>query len=151
MNRQAIAFISLFSLILMLSVYYISMDDDSILVMEQPQEVLVDESVLMKEQLEEREETDLQEQKEIIGSENSIEEKEEALNKIEQLDQLGQLSQEMMQLLSEKGITSVVEIDEHVVRVCIFDQQESKELANEIMNLLYELVPIDKTIELTFS
>lgn len=151
MNRQAIAFISLFSLILMLSVYYISMDDDSIEVMEQPQEVLIDESIVMKEELEENQESDRQEQKEIIGGESSMEEKEEALNKIEQLDQLGQLSQEMMNLLKENGIVGVVEIDEHVVRVCVFEQQESSELANEIMSLLYELVPIDKTIELTFS
>lgn len=151
MNRQAIAFISLFSLILMLSVYYISMDDDSIEVMEQPQEVLIDESIVMKEELEGNQESDRQEQKEIIGGESSMEEKEEALNKIEQLDQLGQLSQEMMDLLKENGIVGVVEIDEHVVRVCVFEQQESSELANEIMSLLYELVPIDKTIELTFS
>lgn len=151
MNRQAIAFISLFSLILMLSVYYISMDDDSIEVMEQSQEVLIDESIVMKEELEENQESDRQEQKEIIGGESSMEEKEEALNKIEQLDQLGQLSQEMMDLLKENGIVGVVEIDEHVVRVCVFEQQESSELANEIMSLLYELVPIDKTIELTFS
>lgn len=151
MNRQAIAFISLFSLILMLSVYYISMDDDSIEVMEQPQEVLIDESIVMKEELEENQESDRQEQKEIIGGESSMKEKEEALNKIEQLDQLGQLSQEMMDLLKENGIVGVVEIDEHVVRVCVFEQQESSELANEIMSLLYELVPIDKTIELTFS
>ena len=151
MNRQAIAFISLFSLILMLSVYYISMDDDSIEVMEQPQEVLIDESIVMKEELEGNQESDRQEQKEIIGGESSMEEKEEALNKIEQLDQLGQLSQEIMDLLKENGIVGVVEIDEHVVRVCVFEQQESSELANEIMSLLYELVPIDKTIELTFS
>ncbi len=151
MNRQAIAFISLFSLILMLSVYYISMDDDSIEVMEQPQEVVIDESIVMKEELEGNQESDRQEQKEIIGGESSMEEKEEALNKIEQLDQLGQLSQEMMDLLKENGIVGVVEIDEHVVRVCVFEQQESSELANEIMSLLYELVPIDKTIELTFS
>ena len=151
MNRQAIAFISLFSLILMLSVYYISMDDDSIEVMEQPQEVVIDESIVMKEELEGNQESDRQEQKEIIGGESSMEEKEEALNKIEQLDQLGQLSQEMMDLLKENGIVGVVEIDEHVVRVCVFEQQESSELANEIMSLLYELVPMDKTIELTFS
>ena len=90
MNRQAIAFISLFSLILMLSVYYVSMDNDDVAVI-QPQDhevvsTLSDGSQPLKDQINEQDQSEIQKQKEILGTKGDSEEKSEALDAIAKLE-----------------------------------------------------------------
>lgn len=70
MNRQAIAFISLFSLILMLSVYYVSMDNDDVAVI-QPQDhevtsTLSDSSQPLKEQINEQDQSEIQRSESVV-------------------------------------------------------------------------------------
>ena len=155
MNRQAIAFISLFSLILMLSVYYVSMDNDDVAVI-QPQDhevvsKLSDGSQPLKDQINEQDQSEIQKQKEILGTKGDSEEKSEALDAIAKLENKQKQQQEYEALLSEQGFKCVVEIDESVVRVTVYEQGKDLNLANQIMNLLYEKVGNEKTIEVSFS
>lgn len=155
MNRQAIAFISLFSLILMLSVYYVSMDNEDVAVI-QPQDhevisTLSDSSQPLKEQINEQDQNEIQKQKEILGTKGDSEEKSEALDAIAKLENKQQTQQEYEELLSSHGFKCVVEIDEQVVRVSVYEQGKDLNIANQIMNLLYEKVGDEKTIEVSFS
>lgn len=151
MNRQAVAFISMFSLILMLSVFYISMDDDTIQVVTPQTEEKTDDLV-MKELLDEKKQEEISQQKEIIGSQyGSPEEKNEAIKKIAGIEDVKKLEDELNSLLSENGYNNLVEISEAVVRITVYGQEKNSASASNCMNLVYRLIPEDKTIEVHFG
>ncbi len=153
MNRQAIAFISLFSLILMLSVYYVSMDNEEIAVI-QPQDHEVveagDDSEALKEKIDEQDQDEIQKQKEILGSGSDSESKNEALGTLAEIETTQKLQDEMTQQLSDAGYKTVVEIDKNVIRVTVYEQGKDQTIAAAIMNLLYEQAG-ERTIEVSFS
>lgn len=154
MNRQAVAFISLFSLILMLSVYYVTLDDNSISVIE-PQDhetVKVDDQSVMKDQVDGKLDEEILKQKEVLGSnEPSEAEKSEALEKISFIESVKKSQEDLTKLLTDKGYKNLVEISDSLVRITIYEESKSNELANEIMLLVYPLIDSEKSVEIYFG
>lgn len=72
MNKQALAFISMFTLVLMLSVYYVSLEEENPQI---PNNEVADVMALMHQKNEEDKENKLSELKEVLGSKESSEEK----------------------------------------------------------------------------
>lgn len=154
MNRQAVAFISLFSLILMLSVYYVTLDDNSISVIE-PQDhekIDVDDQTVMRDQVDGKLDEEILKQKEVLGSnEPSGAEKSEALEKISLIESVKKSQEALTKLLTDKGYKNLVEISDSLVRITIYEESKSDELANEIMLLVYPLIDQEKSVEIYFG
>ena len=150
MNKQALAFISMFSLILMLSIYYVSLSETP----EDNHVVNNVESVmmLMKKQNEEKKESRVLELKQVLGKADSSEEKkQEVLNEIETIENNKKNEKAIMDELEANNIQSVVTIENNMVKVNVFELEKSKEKADEIMKIVYSKIKPNQSIELVFS
>ena len=150
MNKQALAFFSMFTLVLMLSIYYVSLEPTPVNNDETDQIKTV--MMLMQEQNDEKKELLLLELKEQLASTTISESKKvEVLSKIDQLESNKKIEENVVEVLLEKGIKSVVCIENKVVSINIFEVEESSKKAEEIMTLVYKLVGSNLSIELIFS
>lgn len=151
MNKQALAFISMFTLVLMLSIYYVSLEEE--LPQQQPQRNDVTSVMAqMKEQNNERKEEQILDLKGILGSKEASEEKKkEILNEIDEVEANKRVEDETMAILSDHNIQSVVLVEDGIIKVNVFEIKKSNEKAAEILNLVYSKVKPNQSIELVFS
>ena len=159
MNRQALAFLTLFSLILMLSVYYVTLPPDTTSVMSE-QEQKNEEEISTQEQARTslQQEADKKKDEEINKNSNVVSspdanetDKQKALETIDQLKNSKALQEEIVKVLSDAGYMADVEISENTCIISIFEQQESKELAKSIMKLVNTKIKNEYFIEVTFK
>lgn len=152
MNKQALAFMSMFTLVLMLSIYYVSLDET---MNNKPVEVVNDiTSVMsmMKERNIEETENTLAQLKEQLGlAQNSEEKKKEILLKIEKTEENKKIEEKITETLDSKEIKNVVQIENDIVHVNIFEVEKSDKKAEEIMKFIYSHIQSNQTIELIFS
>ncbi len=150
MNRQAVAFLSMFTLILMLSIYYVSLESDPVTVNSSNNDV---NSViaLMQEKISDSKNEEIQKQKEILGSNEQDEQKNQAMETIAQLEEDQKKEKEIIQTLQELNLKSVVEIKESIIQITIYEQSENEELATQILNLVYPFMDENYSMELSFS
>lgn len=152
MNKQALAFMSMFTLVLMLSIYYVSLDET---MNNKPVEIVNDiTSVmsLMKEKNIEETENTLSQLKEQLGlAQNSEEKKKEILMKIETIEENKKIEEKITETLNNKEIKSVVQIEKDIVHVNVFEIEKSDKKAEEIMKFIYSHIKPNQTIELIFS
>lgn len=161
-NKQSIWLLTLFSLILVLSVYYITMpseflanttnevskkDEETVKVKQS--EVI---STLKVENEEEREEkiTELQT---ILTSETSTsEEKNNAYEELKTLNILKGKEEEISAKITEQyNVENFVKINNDQVRVVIIKDKHDTKLANEIMNLVQESFDTKMYISVKFQ
>ncbi|WP_273399539.1 hypothetical protein [Traorella massiliensis] len=151
MNKQALAFISMFTLVLMLSIYYVSLET----IPPQSNTPVSDISSVMavlNEQNQEKKDTlVLQLKEQLASSETSEEKKKEVLSKIETIENSKQTEEKIVAALEQKGFKSVVNIEDDIVKTSVFEVEKSNEKAAEIMRLIYPLISSNQTIELVFS
>lgn len=152
MNKQALAFMSMFTLVLMLSIYYVSLDDT---INNRPTEVVQNVTSvmsMMKEKNVEETEKKLVQLKEQLGlSDISEEKKKEILNNIEKIEDNKKNSDKISEILTNKQIKNVVQIENEVIHINVFELEKSDKKAEEIMKLIYSHVKGNQTIELIFS
>lgn len=152
MNKQALAFMSMFTLVLMLSIYYVSLDET---INNKPVEVVNDVTSvmsLMKERNDEETEKTLLQLKEQLGlSQISEEKKKEILNNISKIEENIKKEEKISEILTNKQIKNVVQIKNDIVHINIFDVEKSDKKAEEIMKLIYSQIQANQTIELIFS
>ena len=150
MNKQALAFFSMFTLVLMLSIYYVSLE--SLPEVNDNENQIKTVMVMMQEQNDEQKETLLLDLKQQLASTTISESKKiEILSKIEEVESNKKTEQKIVNILKEKSIQSVVCINKNVVSVNIFEIEESSKKAEEIMSFIYKSVNSNQTIELIFS
>ncbi|MEF9961608.1 MAG: hypothetical protein RR863_03575 [Erysipelotrichaceae bacterium] len=155
MNKQAFAFLTLFSLILLLSVYYVTLPPDDALVMkvEDPTKVAPkDNADVLKKNIEKDNEKEIKKNGEIIANDKVKGElKQEALVKIDQLKQQRQNEEELVLKLKEIGYQSVVEIKDKNCKVSIFKQKANKEVAGKIIKQIDEWTKKKYFTEVSFK
>lgn len=163
MNKQALAFLTLFSLILMLSVYYVTLPNDVTAVISeetQQESTKTDDTSSADEEgsttMQETIEKNLNEQINaatavMAASDSSESEKQEALAKIEELKNIQQQQKEIESKLSAKKLDTAVEISDGVCRITIFGSEENKENVNTAMNTAYQIVKDNYLLEVTFK
>ena len=163
MNKQALAFLTLFSLILMLSVYYVTLPNDITAVISeetQQESTKTDDTSSADEEgsttMQETIEKNLNEQINaatavMAASDSSESEKQEALAKIEELKNIQQQQKEIESKLSAKKMDTAVEISDGVCRITIFGIEENKENVNTAMNTAYQIVKDNYLLEVTFK
>ncbi len=147
-NKKSLWFLTLFSLILVLSVYYITMPSDLLLTNNSAYEEEVNNSngsspvikesellVAMRVELEEErsiKKSDLQGL--LTNNEATAEEKNEALEELKYLNFLsGQEESLEAKIKSEFNIDSFIEIDGNQITVVAIKKEHDKDLANKIM------------------
>ena len=149
-NKKGVWFLTLFSLILVLSVYYITMPTELMITQNidnkeektKPTVKTEDSSILVALRVEEDEniEKEIESLKKIISnSESSIEEKNTAFEKMKELN----ANRSKEEILEEKikathNLKSFVKIDDKTISVTINDKKHSVELANKIMRTIQE-------------
>ncbi len=148
MNKQNLWFLTLFSLILVLSVYYITMPNELLLSNKNKETVTstkvneiienVSPLVAMRVSLEEERQNEMDVlQEQLTNEATSGEEKNNAYEKLRYLNELpGKEEKHEKEIKKEYGIDCFVKIDNNNINsVCISDKHDST-LANNIMRLI---------------
>lgn len=143
-NKKGVWFLSLFSLILILSVYYITMPSELLISNNkvdkeelQPTIKTEDSSILVALRVEEDEniEKEIESLKKIISDSNSsIEDKNAAFEKMKELKS----NRSKEEILEEKikssfNLNSFIKIDGKFINITINDDNHNTEIANKIM------------------
>ena len=181
MNKQALAFLTMFSLILMLSVYYVTLPADSTSVMEeqapQSDKKADKENTAAKTEDAQGKTEEAQEQKKDTSEsadgstklQDSInQKKEEEINrnssvvadtksddsaKKEALAAIDELKDEksMADLLKKDGYQTAVEINGDTCIISVFEQKDDKNVAKTIMQKAQEATNHKYLMEVTFK
>lgn len=148
-NKKNVWFLTLFSLILVLSVYYITMPSDLLLPEKNIDEELtykgeveeIDEASILtalKVDYEEDYENELQTLREVLTSKDSTtDEKNNAFEKMKSLNSIKSEQEELEALIkNDFNYDSFVKIDGEQIRVVISSKTHDTKLANQIMRLI---------------
>ena len=167
MNKQALAFLTMFSLILMLSVYYVTLPADSTSVMEeqapQSDKKADKENTAAKTEDAQGKTEEAQEQKKDTSEsadgstklQDSIdqkkEEEKEALAAIDELIDEKSMQKSVADLLKKDGYQTAVEINGDTCIISVFEQKDDKNVAKTIMQKAQEATNHKYLMEVTFK
>lgn len=159
-NKQNLWFVTLFSLILVLGIYYVTMSDETISVL--AGENNVSKTVEVKEsdsivalQVEE-DETVLKEMTEyqniLLNNEATLEEKNDAYNALQALSNKKSESEKIKQIITEKfNYDNFVKIKNDTINITIASKEHNKEIANNIIKEVQKLYDKQKYITVKFE
>lgn len=149
-NKQNLWFLTLFSLILVLSVYYITMPNELLLTNNSNYtednsdvNVSIEESealVAMRVDKEEEREKEMSSLKEILTSEDvSSEEKNNAYEQIKQLNDLKGKEEQLEEKIKKQfELDSFIKINNNEIKVVVIKKEHDVSLANNIMKSIQE-------------
>ena len=159
-NKKSIWFLTLFSLILVLSVYYITMPSELLIstndnyTENNNEEVEITEStVLVALRLEAEEELlkEMENLQLILNGDGTIEEKNEAYNKMKELNMNKGEQEKLENKIKEVyNLESFVKIKNNDIEVTIKKEENDSTLANNIMRTIQELYEEEKYITVKF-
>lgn len=155
MNKQAFTFLTLFTLVLMLSIYYITLPtetknlDGSDLIAHVEQDVF--EQYQKEKESQDAESRSYNEQV-ISSSTSTSEEKLEALNQNSVMDQEANTEHQIEQILKELGYESCfVEINKEIVRVVLPKEFDSQINALNVIQKVSQICEQQVLIEVSFE
>ncbi len=158
-NKQNLWFITLFSLILVLGVYYLTMGEETKSVFSSNEDketiqieetdalvalrVAEDENVLA--QIENYQNT-------ILDTTKTLEEKNEAYNNLQVINKHKSDAEEIEKLIKDKfKLKSFIKFDNDQIKVTVSEKNHSAELANNIIRAVQELYPNQMYISVKFQ
>ena len=160
-NKRSLWFVTLFSLILVLSAYYITMPTD--LLVTNNGEYLYDslnmnikESNILtalKVEDEEKVEKEIQELRLILNSDNKTsDEKNEAFEKLKQINLIKGEEEKLIKKVKEKhNLDSYIKIESDQIKVVVLSNKHDLELANSIIRTIQEEYEDKKYITVKFQ
>lgn len=148
-NKKSLWFLTLFSLILVLSVYYVTMPSDLLVTTNGDNNKNTGENVTIKEsealtalrvQAEDERLTAIKELKMVLTNiESSVEEKNSAYEQLKLIDVIKGQEEKLETKIREKyKLNSFIRIDDDQIRVVIASNKHDVELANNIMRSIQE-------------
>ena len=159
-NKKSIWFLTLFSLILVLSVYYITMPSELLIstngnyTENNNEDVEITEStVLVALRLEAEEELlkEMENLQLILNGDGTIEEKNEAYNKMKELNMNKGEQEKLENKIKEVyNLESFIKIKNNDIEVTIKKEENDSTLANNIMRTIQELYENEKYITVKF-
>ncbi len=159
-NKQNLWFITLFSLILVLGIYYVSMGDETISVLagnnDVSEVVEVSESdVIVALQVEDDEEV-LEQMNEyqniLLDAEATIEEKNDAYNALQALSNSQSECEKIEKLITDEyKYDNFVKIEGDTISIVIASSDHNKEIANKIIRSVQSLYDTQKYITVKFE
>ena len=162
-NKQNLWFITLFSLIMVLSIYYLTMSDDTLANLkvsettnESNTEVVVSENetlVALKVAEEEALVAKTEELQNIILSETAtLQEKNQAYEQLQSLNKKESNKEAIEKLIKEQfNLDSVATIEDNDVKITIAKKEHDAKLANNIIRSIQSLYSESKYITVKFS
>lgn len=159
-NKQNLWFVTLFSLILVLGIYYVTMGDESLSVLAGEnnisKEVSVKESDVIVALQVDRDEAVLKEMNEyqsiLLDDTATIEEKNDAYNALQALSNSKSECEKIKKLITEKfKFDNFVKIDGDSISITIAAKDHNKEIANNIIREVQRLYDKQKYITVKFE
>lgn len=159
-NKQNLWFVTLFSLILVLGIYYVTMGDETLSVLAGEnnisKEVSVKESDVIVALQVARDETFLKELNEyqsiLLDDTATIEEKNDAYNALQALSNSKSECEKIKKLITEKfKFDNFVKIDGDSISITIAAKDHNKEIANNIIREVQSLYDKQKYITVKFE
>ncbi len=162
-NKQNLWFLTLFSLIMVLSIYYLTMSDDALSTLNvnsdlsEETEVVVssenDTLVALRVSLEEELLSRMNELEDILLSDvATLQEKNDAYEELQSLNQKESEKEAIIKLIKEQfKLDSVVQIDNLNITITIASTTHDATLANNIIRSVQELYDQDMYITVKFS
>ena len=161
-NKQNLWFITLFSLILILGIYYINIDDEvqSVLKSEetdiQKEVIEITESdilVALEVENEEEKQALMEEYQDILlSSESTLEEKNVAYENMQKLNNSTTEENKIKELIKEKfSVNSFVKIKENTISIVVAQKDHNTEKANSIIRSVQELYDEEKYITVKYN
>ena len=162
MNKQNLWFITLFSLILVLGVYYVTMPNDLLLVskdntnIDEKVSVVIEEAELISAlritKEEERLALQSNYQSVLTNSESTNEEKNEALEKIKSLNENASLESNLeIKIKKDYDLECCIEVDSSVITSTCSSSSHNNTLANNIMRSIQEEFDTNKYRKIKFE
>jgi stage III sporulation protein AH len=161
-NKQNLWFITLFSLILILGIYYVSIDDDvkSVLKTEDvitstPVIEITESDALVALEVEKDEEREamLEEYQDILlDTSKTVSEKNDAYENIQKLNTSKTEEEKIKKLIKEKfDLNAVVKIRDNTINIVVIKNDHDSNLANQIIRSIQELYQEEKYITVKFN
>lgn len=159
-NKQNLWFVTLFSLILVLGIYYVTIGDESLSVLAGEnnisKEVSVKESDVIVALQVDRDEAVLKEMNEyqsiLLDDTATIEEKNDAYNALQALSNSKSECEKIKKLITEKfKFDNFVKIDGDSISITIAAKDHNKEIANNIIREVQSLYDKQKYITVKFE
>lgn len=161
-NKKSLWFLTLFSLILVLSIYYITMPNELLLSNnsnynnEEETKVVVEESetlTAMRVTLDEERQSEIETlQKQLEGKDLTTEEKNNAYEQIKYLTQLSSTEENLESILKKTyNIACFVKVDNNNISVTSTEKKHNTTLANNIMRTIQEQYKEKMYITVTFT
>ncbi len=162
-NKKGVWFLTLFSLILVLSVYYITMPPELLVTSKknpsndnsQPVANMEESSILvaLRVEADETMEEELSSLKKIISNaESSVEDKNKAFEKIKELNSNRSAEENLeSKIESTYQLQSFVKINGNVIEVIVHKSEHDSKLANDIMRTIQEEFDTSKNITVKFQ
>ena len=161
-NKQNLWFVTLFSLILILGIYYVSIDDEVATVLKAEDnnksgEVIeITESdilVALEVEKDEEKQTLMEEYQNILLDNNStINEKNDAYDKMQEINDNTSTENKIKNLIKEKfNLNSFVKIKDSTISIVIASNKHDTALANSIIRSVQELFDTEKYITVKFK
>ena len=159
-NKQKLWFLTLFSLILVLSVYYVTMPSNLLSVSDIKEDTtptinMEDANILdvLKEENNERVAKEIESlRKIVVDVETNIDDKNIAYEKIQKLEENKGKEEKIVSLIKEKlGFDSYVEIKNAKVNVVVSNKEHSYKIANDIIKLVSSSFDSDKSVTVKFQ
>ena len=149
MNKQAFTFLTLFSLILVLSIYYIMLPPSS------NQEVVTNTQTTieqLQQQLNKKRYDIIAKNNEIIAKESSTSDSiNEALETISETKNLGEKEKSIVAKIKELGYQDVyVEIDNQTIKVTVLKKDATQSDASKVIKEVLKLVGDNYQVEVKF-
>lgn len=171
MNKQALAFLTMFSLVLMLSVYYVTLPSDSTSVMSedgktsekvnsdtdkentsQENTTKQDEAAKLQDEINQKKETELNSSSQVVADKDSKEEdKQNALSTMDEVKNEQQMQNQIKEALTKEKLNTAVEIKDTTCTITIFDTKEDKKIAAKVMNIANGMTQNNYLIEVVFK
>ncbi len=159
-NKQKLWFLTLFSLILVLSVYYVTMPSNLLSVSDIKEDTtptinMEDANILdvLKEENNERVAKEIESlRKIVVDVETNIDDKNIAYEKIQKLEENKGKEEKIVSLIKEKlGFDTYVEIKNAKVNVVVSNKEHSYKIANDIIKLVSSSFDSDKSVTVKFQ
>ena len=159
-NKQKLWFLTLFSLILVLSVYYVTMPSNLLSVSDFKEDTtptinMEDANILdvLKEENNERVAKEIESlRKIVVDVETNIDDKNIAYEKIQKLEENKGKEEKIVSLIKEKlGFDTYVEIKNAKVNVVVSNKEHSYKIANDIIKLVSSSFDSDKSVTVKFQ
>lgn len=162
-NKQNLWFITLFSLILILGIYYINIDEEVTAVLkteeireEQKEVIEITESdvlVALEVENDEEKQAMIEEyQNVLLDSESTMEEKNNAYESMQKINNSTSQENKIKELVKEKfKFNSFVKINDSSISIVIASKDHNTEIANSIIRSIQELYKEEKYITVKFN